>query len=561
MKERIKEVNNEAKNEYVFKYITSIIYRLVYLFIPFFYSYAVDALTAGNYNRAYFLAGLLLVFTIIFYVDEIVNDYAYERLYKKIYNGITKVCLQYTEKNSIYSLSRIPLGEYNSIMTDDINAVADYYGNVPMFGCRSIDFIIIFYYFFSVNIYIGLFSVLISVLVLVYLYFGNKKVNMINEQDKATHAQRLGVLQEYFFGMKEVKGFRLFPHVHKRIQKNYDNYLNWHTKYGLWKVIINNVALGAVEIIKIIVLFYGFYLAGQGKMAIAAILLIYSYFDRLITNYTGILNFNTVLQNAKVSRNRLYKLEEFSMNAKIKDSEQTINKGIIDFKDILYGNKEDPILKNFTCHIPSRGITVITGKTGAGKTGVIDLLLRLNRQHEGSITIDKIDINEYADDLYFDSVAAVRKNPTFFHMSIRDNLTIIEPDFEKVINVCKELDIHNDIMQLVDGYDTIISESANNINNDLKYMLSIARVVLKNPKVLLFDETLNAFPKEIDLKLMEYFKKSKGKHNVVIISKEKHVLEEADNIIFMEKGENIGSGKHETLVLNNPKYKKFYDEL
>ena len=97
MKERIKEVNKSVKKDYIFKYTTSIIYRLAYLVIPFFYSYAVEALTDGNYNRAYFLAGLLLIFILIYYIDTIVNDHGYETLYKKIYSGITKVCLQYTE--------------------------------------------------------------------------------------------------------------------------------------------------------------------------------------------------------------------------------------------------------------------------------------------------------------------------------------------------------------------------------------------------------------------------------------------------------------------------------
>ena len=561
MKEAIAEVNRSAKREYIAKMITSIFLRLTYLIIPYFYSYSVQAITNGNHNRAYFLAGLLLAFTIAYYLSCIINDYFFEKLYQKVYTGLTKVCLQYTEKNSIYSLSRIPLGEYNSIMTDDINVIADYYGNLPMAIARLLDFIIVFFYFFTANFFVGLLSVTISIAVLIYLYFGNRKVNIINNQDKATHSQRLGVLQEYFFGMKEVKGFRLFGKVHKRIEKNYAHYLNWHTKYGLWKVIITNTALGAVEIIKIFILFYGFYLATKGKISLAVILLVYSYFDRLISNYTGLLDFNDRLQNAKVSKARMLKLEEFSHDSKNRENDKIIKKGVVDFEDVLYGNRKDPILNHFSCHIPSRSITVVTGKTGAGKTGIIDLLLRLNRQHEGRITIDKIDITDYADDLYFESVSAVRKNPTFFHMSIRDNLTLIEPDFEKIVNVCKELGVHDDIMKLNDGYDTVISESAANINNDLKYMLSIARVILKNPQVLLFDETLSAFPKEVDLKLIDYFKKTKGKHNVVLISKEKHVLEEADQVIYMEKGENVASGKHETLLLKSAKYKKYFDEL
>ena len=116
------------------------------------------------------------------------------------------------------------------------------------------------------------------------------------------------------------------------------------------------------------------------------------------------------------------------------------------------------------------------------------------------------------------------------------------------------------VMEVID-YDTIISESASNVTTDIKYLLSIVRVVLKNPKIFLFDETLNAFPKEIDLQLMDYFRKTKGKHNVIIISKEKHVIEDSDQVIYMEKGTVVASGKHETLILKNGDYQKYFNEL
>ena len=361
--------------------------------------------------------------------------------------------------------------------------------------------------------------------------------------------------------MKEVKGFRLFNAINNRIKKSYDNYLNWHTKYGFSKVVVKYGSLAIVDISKILFLFYGFYLAHNGEMSLAVILLVYSYFEKLTSSFTGLLDFNNQFQNSSVAKKRLYKLKEFSHEERFKENPKIIGRGSIDFKDVIYGNREDPILNNFTAHINSHSITVITGATGAGKTGIIDLLLKLNQQHEGSIKIDKLDINEYADEIYFSSVAAVRKNPTFFHMSIRDNLEILEPDFERIVSVCEEIGVHDDIMKLHNGYDTIISESGSNVTNDIKYLLSIVRVILKNPKILLFDETLNAFPKEIDLKLMDYFRKTKGRHNVVMISKEKHVIEEADQVIFMEKGSVSASGKHEVLLLKNDKYKKYFEEL
>lgn len=561
MKEELKVVNKNCRFLYIMKFLISCILRGSVLIIPIFYSYAVEEITAGNLKQAYLLVLFLLIFTVIYYVSEMVNDYAYEKLYYKLSLGLTKLGLKLTEKNSIYSLSRITLGEYHSIMTNDINVVADCYGSVPMAVARVIELTIIFYYFFSVNTVVGVLSLVVSIIVLITLYFGNKKVNMINAQDKATHDQRLGVLQEYFLGMKEVKGFRLFHAMNNRINRNYESYLDWHTKYGLSKIIVKYGALSIIDISKVVFLFYGFYLAYNNQMSLAVIILVYSYFEKLISSCTGLLDFNNQWQNSTVAKKRLFKLKEYSRDDEFKENEKIIGKGYIDFTDIVYGKKEDPILNHFTAHVNSHSITVVTGLTGSGKTGIMDLLLKLNKQHEGEIKIDKVDINDYADDIYFSSIAAVRKNPSFFHMSIRDNLEILEPDFEKIVEVCKEIGVHDDIMKLHDGYDTIISESASNINNDIKYLLSIVRVILKNPKILLFDETLNAFPKEVDLQLMDYFKKTKGRHNVIIISNEKHVIEQADQIIFMEKGSVTASGKHEVLMLKNDEYKKYFDEL
>ena len=561
MIEEFKLINKKCRFLFIMKFLISIALRGIVLIIPIFYSYALEQITAGKLNQAILLGIFLLIFTVLYYLSEMLNDFAYEKLYYKMYLELTKMCLKFTEKNSIYSLSRITLGEYHSIMTNDINVISDYTGSIPMVIARIIEFIIIFYYFFSVNVLIGILAIVVLIFVFITLYFGNQKVNMINTHDKASHDQRLGILQEYFLGMKEVKGFQLFYSMNNRIEKGYRNYLDWHTKYGLYKVIVKYGALAIIDVSKVLFLFYGFYLVFNNQMSLAVIILIYSYFEKLISSFTGLLDFNNKLQDSNVAKKRLFKLKEFSHEEKVKENEKIIGKGNIEFNDIIYGKREDPILNNFTAQFPSRSITVVTGPTGAGKTGIIDLLLKLNRQHEGQILIDKTDINNYTDDIYFSSLAAVRKNPTFFHMSIRDNLEIIEPNFEKIVNICKELEVHEDIMKLPNGYDTIISETASNVNNDIKYLLSIVRVILKDPKVLLFDETLNAFSKEVDLKILEYFRKTKGKHSVIIISNEKHVISEADKVIYMQKGSVQASGKHDALLLNSKEYKKYFKDL
>ena len=147
MKKGISLINKEAKREYIIKIITSIVVRVSYLIVPFFYSYSLEYLTDGKINKAYLFAGFLLLFLIIYYAAVIINDWAYEKLYKKISQGLTKLSLNYTERNSIHSLSRITLGEYNSMMADDINNIADNYGNIPMFSITILELrILLFLY-------------------------------------------------------------------------------------------------------------------------------------------------------------------------------------------------------------------------------------------------------------------------------------------------------------------------------------------------------------------------------------------------------------------------------
>ena len=110
-----------------------------------------------------------------------------------------------------------------------------------------------------------------------------------------------------------------------------------------------NVALCLIGITKVGVLFYGISLAVDNKMSIAIVLLVYSYFDKMINNVTDILDHNIIVQNSKVSMDRVLKLEEYSQDSRYNYIKDEINKGIIDFDNVLYGNKQDPILNHFSC--------------------------------------------------------------------------------------------------------------------------------------------------------------------------------------------------------------------
>ena len=310
-------------------------------------------------------------------------------------------------------------------------------------------------------------------------------------------------MTEFFLGIKEIKNFNIFKQIKSR-GKNYTK--NYYNAVLTQRVVEDSFKFSLtllIDLFQLGIVIYGIILISKGQMTIGTLLIIYNYFSRLIENFTEFTTFMINYRQFKVARTRYYKLIEYSQN-KDENNHYYNNdlKSAIEFKNVLYGYRDNPTLNNVSFKIDPNSITAITGKSGSGKSGIFELLLKLNRQHEGQILIDNLNINEYDNDFYFNNICLVSKDPTFFNMSIRDNLNIINGDFSKVVRICKQLQIHEEIMQLNDGYDTIISTTGAPLSNTLKYFLGIARVLVRDSKIMLFDEAFDTFDKETRLKLI-----------------------------------------------------------
>jgi ATP-binding cassette subfamily B protein len=254
-------------------------------------------------------------------------------------------------------------------------------------------------------------------------------------------------------------------------------------------------------------------------MEIGVLLIIYNYYSKLIEDFTEIGNVNVDLGNLKTSMNRFYKLIEYSKkNVSVNKEDNIDHIGKIVFANVLYGNRERPTLKDASFTIEPESITVISGKPIGSESGIFDLLLRLNIQHEGKVLIDDIDIREYSDNQYYDLISSARREPSFFYISIKENFEIINSDFEKIVEVCKKLEIHDDIINLEDGYDTILTDTKEGINTNLKNLFSIVRLLLKDSKVMLFDETITSFDKKTTNNIIDIIEDLKKDHTIIIIA-------------------------------------------
>ena len=557
-----REVLKKNTKYFISKFICSVFIRIFLLLIPIYYSYGIDEIAKGNYDASIHMIIMFFVFFMLYRLTEIINQKTYYSLYSNLYKTYLDLGLYKTCNNSLYSLSRFSLSEYSNIMSEDFETLSDYYSTLVIRVVEIMEAIYIVIYFFTIHITIGYLTLFISLVVLFLLLYFNPIIANTNKERKQRHDKRISLFQELLLSIKEIKGFNIYSIVRDRTMNTVDNYIKWNNKLNIDKYNLKQVSLGLLNVFEFLSLLMGIKLVISGKLTLGVITIIYSYYTKLGDLFLSIITLFESNINVKISRLRIHKLFQYATFSEEKTKKRNI-KGFIEFKNVLYGDRNNPILDKVSFSINNNSFNVITGLSGSGKSGIFDLLLRYNRQHEGKILIDGIELKDYDNKQISNIISAVRRDPTFFHISIKDNLSIFDSNFENIVNLAKELNIHDYIMALSDGYNTILESDGSNINGDVKFALAIMRVLLKRPKILLFDETFDFLSRDIGLKVLNMLKQMRRDNTILLISKKMEILELdfIDQIILLDNHQVVAMGRHNELIDNNKNYKKIINKL
>ena len=548
------------KGKFSTKFIVSVLLNVLILVIPIYYSKLIDTLSNGNYDQAYVFIIVFASLTIIYRIIEYFNQKAYFWLYLSLYKSYMNLGLNKTFNNSLYSLSRFSLSEYSNIMSEDFEMVSDYYSTLVIRLVEIMEFIYIVIYFFFINFVIGLITFISSLFIVLLLLVSNKCIVNTNIERKKRNDARISLFQEIFLSIRTIKGFNIIKSIKNRLNNTTDDYIKWHTKLNMNRFGLREIALGIVDIFKVISLFIGIKLIIKGNMTLGTITIIYSYYAKLSELFISIITLSESINNKNVSLSRITKLFQYATNHQVDESNYNDIKGEITFNKALYGNKMKPYLNEVSFTIPSNSLTILSGSSCIG---VFDLLLGYNRIHSGSILIDGVSIEEYSKDNISNIISFVSEYPSFFNTSIRDNLLMFDDNFENIIAVCKYLNIDDEIMKLENGYETILENNGNNISNDLRYLLSFVRIFLKKSKIILIDNIFDHISKGLRDKLIKMIIELKKEHTIIIISNDLKLIKnkEVNKNILIMSGIIIGDGKYCDLMLNNKDYYELIRKL
>lgn len=543
-----KKVLKKSRKLVFLRFITSLIYRGIAMIIPILFSLAVDNATNGEYEKAFIMSFVSIFVVILFRMFDIICTYSWHRLYNSMYDNYTRIGINKVFDNSLYSLSRFNIGEFLNMMSTDINIMSDFYCNLIMRLIRVFEVLIIFVYFFMIDLYIGIAGVVIAIISLSIIFLSSKKVEKLNQDKSVKFDNRNTIINEFLLSIREIKSFNIFNAVKKRIDTSTETYTTSFLKQRVWEDIFKFSVLGLIEVSRWCLFIYGIYLISIDKMEIGSLLIIYNYFTQLVDGFSEFATINIGIRQLKVSEKRFYQIIIYSHEKLLSDKKNKFVTFDIKFNNVLYGNKLDPRLKNVTFDIKGNSINSIVGVPGSGKSGIVDLLLKLNSQHTGTIMIDDISISEIDFENYYNIVSSIDKNDKFLNMSIKENLNIINDKFKNAIFICKDLGIHDEILKLKYGYDTILNSADDTLKANTKILLNIARILLKNTKIMIFDEVLCSLNNENRLKVLNILEKIKQDHTIIIIDKKIDVLSKSDNIILLENGDVFSTGNHFELL-------------
>lgn len=534
---------------YIFIAILSVLGALNFI-TPIYQSKIIDALTNKNINE---FTKLLIVLLALFVTTNTFSFLAcksYSSFFKNTFINIHKKVISsvYDYDDKLINTLKGRIISTVNIDIINISVMADYMfdfmHNLILIICMLIFFIKTYFIF-------GVFLFLITTLYIFLANYLTKKETYYFSGQRMYLDKLIGMLGQTLNGIKEIKTSNIKPSLNRKydgLRKMWANKYMERRKY----VIAHNVLLKFIMYLSKIALYIlSMYLLLNGKVTIGIIILLINYFDNIFTYSIKLVEDMSKVREYNISLERVYNL----LDKNCTNSFGSINcgniNGHIEFKNVSFAYNGVSTIKNISFDAKPGEITVITGKTGSGKTTIFNILLRLYKPSCGCVLIDSTKIEEYKKDTYYKNVAVVNQESFLFNMSIKDNLKMACKDEKKQIEICKKVGIHELIQSMPKGYDTILTENAANLSGGQKRLLSLAKTLLTDSKILLFDEVTSSLDIKTTNKIISILKELKDSHTVIIITHKKEVMKISDEIILLSKGRIVGKGAYKNLLKNN----------
>ena len=371
--------------------------------------------------------------------------------------------------------------------------------------------------------------------------------------------------QEDFSGISAIKAFvKEFKELLKFRKLNKNNE-DANVEYTKASTLLNISVTLFVESVICVILGYGSYLVYQNIFTTGELIEFIGYFTTIVWPVMAVSQLIEMGSRGKASLKRISELLETKID--VKDAENVCEieqiSGDIEFKNLTfaYPGSDYNALKNVSFKINAGENVGIIGKTGSGKTTVVDLILRTYNVPNGTIFLDNHDINTIPIKTVRQFASYVPQDNFLFSDTIENNISfaVNEHDENDVVEVAKMADVHKNISDFALGYKTVLGERGVTISGGQKQRISIARALMKNAAILILDDSVSAVDVKTEKEILKNLKENRRGKTTILIAHRITTIEDMDKIIFIEDGTVSAVGTHQQLYETNDEYRKMVE--
>lgn len=517
-------------------------------------------------HTIFILSGIMLILILIeFFSNFFITNYGHMMGAKMEYDMRNEIFGHY-QKLSFSFFDNQKVGQLMSRVTNDLFEISELFHHGPEDLVISIIKLIgSFIILLTINWRLALTAFAIVPVMLIYAFYFNIQMKRIFLKNRARIADINAQIEDNLSGIRVVKSFANEEIEMDKFKVGNNNFLESKKENYKYMGLYHSGLTAFTTLITVIVIASGAIFITKNLISITDLITFLLYINNFTEPIKKLINFTEQFQNGVSGYTRF--LEMLSINPDIvdkPDAKELINaKGDILFKEVSfhYEDHTEMVLSNLNLHVKPGEYVALVGTSGVGKSTLCSLIPRFYEVSDGQILIDGTDVRDFTLKSLRSNIGIVQQDVYLFTGSVMDNIRYGRPDATEaeIVAAAQNANAHDFIMSLPDGYDTYIGQRGIKLSGGQKQRLSIARVFLKNPPILIFDEATSALDNESEKVVQESLEKLARNRTTFVIAHRLSTIRNAEKILVLTEEGIAESGSHEQLLAKKGIYADLYN--
>lgn len=530
--------------------------------MPIYSANALASLATSQFDKAIRYSVIMCIVGCFKIIFNALDEYFYQKVNLKLRFELTNMVITSINNTTMRKLDSSQIGFLTERMSSDVGSVSDVYLNMIDVIFGIITNVVFLGYIAYLNVYI--FLILLGYVLILYIVCtirsriwirGRKITKKAKDEARSAYFEQIA-------GIRDVKLLNIKQNVTDYSNNKFNSALKTEMGVNIKRNVIRRIHTFISTAFELVFLIVGIMFVKKEMILLAGLLVVYTYYGRVENLVSYISSFKEFKADGEIAATRIFELVEDYEKETFGEEVLESFDGNIEFKNVHFGYEEGrEVLSGLDIEFKPGEMTAIVGKSGSGKTTILSLVSKLYTINSGEILLDGKNINSLTEESIHKNIGEISQSPYIFNTSIRQNLLFVKPDAteDELKKVLKEAQIYNDIKKLPNGMDTEIGENGVKLSGGQKQRVAIARLLLMDSKVIVFDEATSSLDNESQKKIVEMLETYKAEKTIIIVAHRLSTIVGADKIYMLENGKVIASGTHRELMNTCESYHELYE--